>query len=48
MIRDAETRICKGFGYINFESEDGVEAVMALQPDSIEVDGRKIREASVL
>jgi len=43
LIRDAETRICKGFGYINFESEDGVEAVMALQPDSIEVDGRKIR-----
>lgn len=27
--RDAETRICKGFGYINFESEDGVEGRLA-------------------
>jgi len=43
LIRDSNTGICKGFGYINFESRDGVEAVMALDPDCITILDRKIR-----
>ena len=41
IVRDAATGIGKGFGYVNFASEDSVEIALTL--NGSELDGRKIR-----
>lgn len=43
LIRDSNTGICKGFGYVNFESEAGVKAALALKEGSVIILDRKIR-----
>ena len=41
IVRDAATGIGKGFGYVNFASEDSVEIALTL--NGSELDGRQIR-----
>lgn len=41
IVRDTATGIGKGFGYVNFASEDSVEIALTL--NGSELDGRKIR-----
>ena len=41
IVRDAATGIGKGFGYVNFASEDSVEIALTL--NGSELDGRKMR-----
>ena len=41
IVRDTATGIGKGFGYVNFATEDSVEIALTL--NGSELDGRKIR-----
>ena len=46
IVRDAATGIGKGFGYVNFASEDSVEIALTL--NGSELDGRKIRVSRLI
>ncbi|XP_026729163.1 nucleolar protein 12-like [Trichoplusia ni] len=43
IIRDKKTNAGKGFGYVNFESKDGVELALALTEEDLTVKNRILR-----
>ncbi|XP_059045520.1 uncharacterized protein LOC131841255 [Achroia grisella] len=43
IIRDKKTNAGKGFGYVNFESKDGVELALALTDEDLTIKNRILR-----
>lgn len=43
IIRDKKTNIGKGFGYVNFESKDGVELALTLNESDLTIKNRILR-----
>uniref|UniRef100_A0A2H1WYZ8 SFRICE_020808 n=1 Tax=Spodoptera frugiperda TaxID=7108 RepID=A0A2H1WYZ8_SPOFR len=43
IVRDKKTNAGKGFGYVNFESKDGVELALALTEEDLTVKNRILR-----